>query len=159
MCKPQSEGTARNSGLFAKHAAEFSIVVRISPQSYRRLVSQTGLDYVRRQNPGIFRVTPKAVWVWPWLPESTEGAVRCAFCVLWSVFLFEFIGCGRRSRTFIFEFKARCVFQLHHPTKFMVAAAGIEPASLGYKPSALPLRYTAIEVGCGGRIRTFVWPH
>ena len=28
----------------------------------------------------------------------------------------------------------------------MVAAAGIEPASLGYKPSALPLRYTAIEV-------------
>src|ERR671918_1371505 len=56
------------------------------------------------------------------------------------------IGCGRRSRTFIFGFKARRVASYTIPQNGLVAAAGIEPASLDYQPSALPLGYTAIEV-------------
>ena len=70
--------------------------------------------------------------------------------------------------------------QLHHPGMNLVAVAGIEPTSLDYQSSALPLSYTAMvdptglkpaphglkgrcsvtrapgqEIGCGGRTRTF----
>ena len=89
------------------------------------------------------------------------------------------IGCGRRSRTFIFEFKARRVAAYTIPQKSrsfgalgfeprtlrlsgatdrlqgdcltipyplsieLVAVEGIEPTSLDYRSSALPLSYTA----------------
>src|SRR2546430_9118679 len=78
---------------------------------------------------------------------------------------FEEIGCERRSRTFIFEFKARCVAGYTTPQKHcrfliadcrlvsnarsqleignwqskmrVVAVEGIEPTSLDYQSSAL----------------------
>ena len=52
------------------------------------------------------------------------------------------VGFGRRIRTFIFEFKARRAASCTIPK--LVAVEGVEPSSLDYQSSTLPLSYTAM---------------